>query len=114
MSSTVLEDVEQLQKLFGNLQAQASVFDRHLTEIGLTKEQLGKAKSGIAQLYGTLDKFQFEAVDAIMVGELTSGKEEARGKRKQLNREIEALRIKLEEMRDFACSLQLTAPVKSL
>ena len=54
MSSTVLEDVEQLQKLFGNLQAQASVFDRHLTEIGLTKEQLGKVIEGCAQAAAAL------------------------------------------------------------
>ena len=60
--------------------------------------EVGAMKNRVAQLYGTLDKFQFESVDAITTHEIESAKDEARARRKQLNRDIERLRCKLEEL----------------
>jgi hypothetical protein len=45
----------------------------------------------LAQVNGSIDKLQCVGVDAVMTGPLSSGKEEAKEKRKALNRRIQVL-----------------------
>lgn len=62
------------------------------------REALGKARTTVGQLNGTLEKLQLEGVDSVTVGELESGQAEARAARKSLNVRIEKLTARLETM----------------
>lgn len=62
------------------------------------REALGKARTTVGQLNGTLEKLQLEGVDSVTVGELESGQAEARAARKSLNVRIEKLAARLEAM----------------
>ena len=56
------------------------------------------ALSQLAQLNGKLDRFQFESVDAVATGDLSSGKSDAKAMRKDLNAGVDALRVRINEL----------------
>ena len=57
-----------------------------------------KVKSSCHQFGGRLEKFQYVKVDAVVTAGLTTGKDEARARRKKLNKMCESLRISLHEV----------------
>ncbi|CAM9775684.1 unnamed protein product [Ectocarpus sp. 12 AP-2014] len=56
-----------------------------------TIQELLEAKLELAQIVGSLEKFQFNEVDAVATHGLTTGKDEVRQQRKDLTREVTAL-----------------------
>ena len=58
----------------------------------MNNEERNELVNELVQVSGTLDKIQFEGVDAIITAELTSGKAAARNRRKGLNVRCESLR----------------------
>ena len=55
-------------------------------------QDLLRVKNSGHQFGGKLEKFQYVKVDAVVTAGLTTGKEEARGRRRKLNRMCESLR----------------------
>jgi len=54
-------------------------------------------RSDLAQLHGDANKILATRIDAILTGELTSGKDDARAMRKELIRTVETLIEKVEQ-----------------
>lgn len=54
-------------------------------------------RGDLAQLHGDANKLLATRIDAILTGELHSGKEDARAKRKHLTQTTEALIVKIED-----------------
>lgn len=59
------------------------------------KEAVFKIKNECAQLFGTLEKLQFKEIDAVLVGDLTTGQADARAARKKLTHDVNALSEKI-------------------
>ena len=57
-----------------------------------------KCRNEARQWNGSLEKFQYERVDSLITADLTTAKDEAKAKRKALNRSIEDLRGKMESL----------------
>eukprot|EP00242_Pyramimonas_sp_CCMP2087_P000699 CAMPEP_0198229322 /NCGR_PEP_ID=MMETSP1445-20131203/114064_1 /TAXON_ID=36898 /ORGANISM="Pyramimonas sp., Strain CCMP2087" /LENGTH=588 /DNA_ID=CAMNT_0043909779 /DNA_START=225 /DNA_END=1991 /DNA_ORIENTATION=+ len=78
-------------------------------------EALAKAKAAIMQLSTTLEKLQLMGVDGVTVGELESGRDEARALRKQLNKKIESTFPRMVDlMKELAGNMQECAEPRSL
>ena len=59
-----------------------------------------------AALNGQLDKLQFQGIDSVVTGPLTSGKEQARAQRKGLNKAAAALSADIKALHaDLAAAL---------
>jgi len=52
-----------------------------------------KLRNDLAQLHGNLNKLLATKLDAILTGDLNSGKDDARAKRKELIRKVRASRL---------------------
>ncbi len=50
-----------------------------------------KVKTECTSLYGNLEKLQVKEIDSVLVGDLTSGQDDARAARKRLTRDVSAL-----------------------
>ena len=55
-------------------------------------KELLSVKSAAAQFNGSLEKFQYVKVDSIVTADLRTGKEEAKQRRKKMNKQCEKLR----------------------
>jgi hypothetical protein len=65
--------------------------------------RLIKAKNDLAQVAGDLEKLQSQELDAVQTAELTSGKDTARSRRKNLNLAVDNLMTRTHELhKDFA------------
>uniref|UniRef100_A0A7S0RS13 BAG domain-containing protein n=1 Tax=Pyramimonas obovata TaxID=1411642 RepID=A0A7S0RS13_9CHLO len=103
---------EKLQGIIGQLEdTETALKEGRL----IGRETLGKAKTAMGQLNGTLEKLQLQGVDGVTVGDLETGRDEARAYRKQLNTRIEATVPRIIELNNElveqmkACSITPTS-----
>ena len=54
-----------------------------------------KIKGALSQLHGDLEELQYVEIDSIVVGDLQSGKKEAKEARKHLTMQVEALLVSI-------------------
>lgn len=93
-SNDALCSLAKFERMFEDIKGKVDTYEKLIIghqSAGVQRDDLAKAKSDLAQLNGKLEKLQLEGIDSVTVGELCSGKEEARAKRKQLNRDIDVL-----------------------
>lgn len=99
VSMKALTELSDYEKSFNNLVAQVDLIESGITpgsaSVCKFKQQAKKHLSNIAQLNGSLEKFQFVKVDGVITGGLTSGKDDAKAKRKELNKNCEELRARI-------------------
>ncbi|KAK3241228.1 hypothetical protein CYMTET_48979 [Cymbomonas tetramitiformis] len=109
-SNDALCSLAKFERMFEDIKGKVDTFEKMITghqSAGVERDDLAKAKSELAQLNGKLEKLQLEGIDSVTVGELCSGKEEARAKRKQLNRDIDVLFPRMGGLNDlFAVELK--------
>ena len=72
----------------------------------VSRRRLGLHANELAQMYGTLEKLQFTKVDAIITGDLSSGRAEAKQKRKQLTKTISAVMERVVRVRKQVIALE--------
>mmetsp|Transcript_25566 Transcript_25566/g.33160 ORF Transcript_25566/g.33160 Transcript_25566/m.33160 type:complete len:213 (+) Transcript_25566:110-748(+) len=92
VSEETLLQLDNLEKTYAGFEKVISDIDEGWSSSRLSLEELYSAKNVLAQTLGCIDKFQFEGVDAVVTFELTSGQEEAKSRRKALNRNVSTLR----------------------
>ena len=66
----------------------------------VTNQEKSKIINDLAQVSGNLDKLQFSGVDSVITAELQSGQQNARERRKNLNRAAEELRERIIKLHD--------------
>ena len=67
-------------------------------ERGPPKEKLIEIKNELALMVGAVDKLQMKEIDTIIVGELDSGKNDARASRKELNKRASELSERIKRL----------------
>lgn len=72
----------------------------------VSKYRLAQHANGLAQAYGNLEKLQFTKVDAIITGDLTSGRADAKQKRKSLTKAISVLMARVVASREQVMALE--------
>ncbi|CAM9379196.1 unnamed protein product, partial [Scytosiphon promiscuus] len=82
---------EQLKARFAQLEEALRKTTKVVVSQGSQLEDLLQAKLELAQIIGTLEKFQFNEVDAVVTHGLSSGKGEVRQQRKDLTRAVSEL-----------------------
>lgn len=91
-----LEDLDRLMERFQDIEKRCKqpldwVWESLVPSGDSAKETRNKAIGELSQCYGDLERLQCKAVDAIMTGDLSSGRSEARKKRKRLTQQITRL-----------------------
>mmetsp|Transcript_53243 Transcript_53243/g.147593 ORF Transcript_53243/g.147593 Transcript_53243/m.147593 type:complete len:111 (-) Transcript_53243:282-614(-) len=92
ISTERLATLEDLQAQFDEMSSMVDEFQGTIEGGASEPEELLAIKSQLAQLNGKLDRFQFESVDAVATGDLSSGKSDAKAMRKALNAGVDVLR----------------------
>ena len=62
-------------------------------------ESRRRLRGSVAQLWGDLERVQFEGIDAVLIAELRSGKDAARDLRRSLTKRIAELTSRLENLK---------------
>ena len=84
-----------LEVLNGRLTNCQSQFNSLMETLETTSDYDGKMKikGALSQLHGDLEELQYVEIDSIVVGDLQSGKKEAKEARKHLTMQVEALLV---------------------
>eukprot|EP00752_Nemacystus_decipiens_P010373 g9243.t1 len=90
-SRAAVNTVGQLKNRFTQLEQSLKKTTEVVSSQSSSLEELLEAKLELAQIIGTLEKFQFNEVDAVVTHGLSSGKEEVRQERKELTRAVTSL-----------------------
>ena len=109
MSALSAEALGQLHTYDGQIaamQAQVTGFRARCAAGDAARDELVGIKNSLAALNGQLDKLQFQGIDSVVTGPLTSGKEQARAQRKGLNKAAAALSADIKALHaDLAAAL---------
>ena len=95
-SAAALDKLLVLDQEAAQFDAALATFRAALNSEDRTLEGLLETRNACRQWSGNLEKFQYVKVDSIITAELTTGKEEAKMKRKTLNKHCEELRVEME------------------
>ena len=101
MSALSAEALGQLHTYDGQIaamQGQVTAFRARCAAGDAGPDELVAIKNQLAALNGQLDKLQFQGIDSVVTGPLTSGKEQARAQRKGLNKAAAALSRDIKEL----------------
>jgi hypothetical protein len=91
-----LHSIQDIKKSYEAMLQQAEQI--HKDTVGDDYESASKAKNKLAQLLGSIEKLQFNQLDAVTTAHLDSGKAEAKTTRRELN-------ASLDELQEFVRSL---------
>ncbi|GMI11725.1 hypothetical protein TrLO_g5507 [Triparma laevis f. longispina] len=109
-SAAALSKLAVLDTEISQFEASYSNFSSVLSSSTSTIEQLTQTRNECRQWSGNLEKFQYVKVDSIITAELSTGKDEAKAKRKELNKHCEELRSTMEA---FVSSIEAAIQAKS-
>ena len=93
------EAIETLDSLAGQILSMAercSEFSAQIPTLAAASLELKHFRSELAQLHGNVDQLQFNKIDTVMTGPLTSGKAQAKAQRKALTKQCIALGKRIE------------------
>mmetsp|Transcript_16327 Transcript_16327/g.30527 ORF Transcript_16327/g.30527 Transcript_16327/m.30527 type:complete len:124 (-) Transcript_16327:43-414(-) len=109
-SAAALSKLATLDAEISQFEASYGAFSATLSSPESSAEQLIQTRNECRQWSGNLEKFQYVKVDSIITADLTTGKEEAKVKRKELNKHCEELRTRMEV---FMASIEAAIKAKS-
>lgn len=90
-SRAAVNTVEELKSRLGHMEERLRQASKVASSERSTVEELLEVKQELAQMVGTLEKFQFNEVDAVVTHNLNSGKDEVRRQRRALTDTVTAL-----------------------
>ena len=91
LSNEALTQLDTYDSKIAAIQTQVTAFRARCAAPGAGRDELVGIKNRLAGLNGQLDKLQFQGIDSVVTGPLTSGKAQARAQRKGLNKTAAAL-----------------------
>ena len=86
VSRTRLQILEDLDSRLTKYEAKIPGFQSAVKKGSANASQLGVIKGELGQLFGDLEKLQYNEIDAVITGDLETGREDARAMRKGLTK----------------------------
>ena len=96
MSREAIETLDSLAEQIATMAARCDAVSAEVPTRAAGAIELKHFRSELAQLHGNVDKLQFNKIDAVMTGPLTSGKAAAKAQRKALTKQCIALGERIE------------------
>lgn len=97
-STEVVDTLDQIELEVAAMEAQLAEADSVLTRYQPGDELNSQLRNDLAQLHGNANKLLATRIDAILTGELVSGRDDARAKRKSLIKTVEKLIDSVEKL----------------
>ena len=107
VSRSRIEVLDDLDKRLEKYEAKIPGFQSAVKTGRANPSQLGVIKGELGQLYGDLEKLQYNEIDAVVTGDLQSGREDAKALRKNLTRRTAKLLDTVKELVDEVKRKQL-------
>ena len=96
MSREAIETLDSLARQTLSMAERCSEFSAQIPTLAAASLELKHFRSELAQLHGNVDQLQFNKIDTVMTGPLTSGKAQAKAQRKALTKQCIALGERIE------------------
>ena len=87
-----------LSKKVDTIEQKIEGFQKAVNEGTASGAQLSVIQDALAQLYGNLEKLQFNEIDAVVTGDLTSGRVDAKQRRKALSKRTSQMLSEVERL----------------
>ena len=96
MSREAIETLHSPARQILSMAERCSEFSAQIPTLAAASLELKHFRSELAQLHGNVDQLQFNKIDTVMTGPLTSGKAQAKAQRKALTKQCIALGKRIE------------------